>query len=115
MAEYEQMELDNWLRDMQKGLDDGLLIAPFIPYGRRNAISRTQLAIKMGVSDRAMRAMIEADRSKVAIINTQGGKGYYRPTKEDRADLLSCIKQNASRASSIWKWVRVMQREYRNL
>lgn len=115
MEEYEQMELENWIDDMKKNVDDGLLIAPFIPYGRKNAISRTELAIKVGVSDRAMRRMIEEDRQKVPIINTQGGGGYYRPTTDDRSELLHFIKQNMSRASSVLKWVRVAKRAYRNL
>lgn len=114
-CDYEQVHLDNWIEDMKKGMDDGLLIAPFIPHGRKNAISRTELAIKMGVSDRAMRRMIEEDRQKVPIINTQGGGGYYRPTAEDRSELKYFIKQNVSRAASIWRWVRVAKRAYREL
>ena len=114
MSKYVQMHLGDWMDDMDQSADD-LQIAPYIPFGRKNAISRTELAIKVGVADRAMRRMIEEDRRLVPIINTQCGDGYYRPTAEDRSELLYFIKQNASRAISIWKWVRVAKRAYRDL
>lgn len=58
-------------------------IVKYIPYGRENAISRDDLAIKVGCSDRIMRDLISKARKKTVIINIQNGSGYYRPTEND--------------------------------
>lgn len=57
-------------------------IMKYIPYGKENAISRDDLAIKVGCSDRIMRDLISKARKKTVIINIQNGSGYYRPTED---------------------------------
>ena len=72
-------------------------IVKYIPYGRENAISRDDLAIKVGCSDRIMRDLISKARKKTVIINIQNGSGYYRPTEnvtKDGRTLL--IEQNSA-------------------
>ncbi len=49
-----------------------------IPYGRENAIKRTELSELSGLRDRPMREEIEAARhSGYLVINDQSGAGYY--------------------------------------
>ena len=52
-------------------------IVKYIPYGRENAISRDDLAIKVGCSDRIMRDLISKARKKTVIINIQNGSGIH--------------------------------------
>lgn len=82
-----------------------------IPYGRDNAISRTNLAAKclrchlvdLNVKDvdRAVRDLIKLARLDYAILYKTKFGGYYRPTKENYAELRKYIKAEESRAHSI--------------
>lgn len=75
-------------------------IAALIPYGRRNAISRAELAAAMQTSDRMMRkAGSEAKRQGVMICND--GEGYYQT--EELGDLYRQYKRDTARAMSILK------------
>ena len=59
-------------------------IVNFIPYGQENAISRLQLSIQTGRSDRDIRDMISEAMKKGSVIATLvNGHGYYRPTVKD--------------------------------
>lgn len=77
-------------------------IVKFIPYGKENAISRDKLASAVGCSDRTMRDLINKARRRVVIINLQNGNGYYRPTDEDKEDVLKFKKQEENRAKDIF-------------
>lgn len=75
-------------------------IAALIPHGRRNAISRAELAAAMQTSDRMMRkAVSEAKRQGVMICNDGGG--YYQT--EELGDLYRQYKRDTARAMSILK------------
>nr|DAF15934.1 MAG TPA: transcriptional repressor DicA [Caudoviricetes sp.] len=75
-------------------------IAALIPHGRRNAISRAELAAAMQTSDRMMRkAVSEAKRQGVMICND--GEGYYQT--EELGDLYRQYKRDTARAMSILK------------
>ena len=76
-------------------------IVKYIPYGRENAISRDDLAIKVGCSDRIMRDLISKARKKTVIINIQNGSGYYRPTEDDMEDVLKYKHQEENRATEV--------------
>lgn len=52
-------------------------ISEIIPVGYKNAISRQELMIRAGVSDRKMRQLIKA--SPVLICNLQDDRGYFIP------------------------------------
>lgn len=107
MAEnYNQVNLDSFLEGFDV-LEEDLLIGDHIPFGEENAISREQLRIRCGMEDRMMRRAIEHDRKIIPIVNTQNGKGYFRPLPEDSGALNAFIKQNVSRALSILQWVKV--------
>lgn len=75
-------------------------ILDFIPFGKENSISRSELSKVTGLPDRAMRKEIELARRDTCIINNQNGKGYYRPT--DKAEVERYIKQEESRAKKIF-------------
>lgn len=77
-------------------------IVKYIPYGRENAISRDDLAIKVGCSDRIMRDLISKARKKTVIINIQNGSGYYRPTEDDMEDVLKYKHQEENRATEVF-------------
>ena len=79
-------------------------VADLIPFGQENAISRERLlqeCIHYNIcgSDRAMRMLIQKCRIDYVILARDGG-GYYRPTRDDMADLQRYIKQERSRAIS---------------
>lgn len=88
-------------------------IIEFIPFGRENAIKRSDLRDLMGVTDREMRYMIADARKEVPIINLQDGNGYYRPN--DPAELQYYILQEKARATKILKNINVAVAEYNRI
>ena len=77
-------------------------IIDYIPFGKDNAISRTSLVVKTGLSDRKIRDLISKTRRDYPILNLQNGKGYYLPTNQDKEELEHYIKQETARAKSIF-------------
>ncbi len=77
-------------------------IVKYIPFGKENAISRDKLVAATGCSDRTMRDLINKARKRVVIINIQNGSGYYRPTDEDKEEVLKFKKQEENRAKDIF-------------
>lgn len=77
-------------------------LAGAIPFGRRNAISRTALAKKLGMSDRQMRKAIEDARSEGLIILCEcNGRGYYQ--SDDLNEIHIQYIQDTNRAMAILK------------
>lgn len=72
------------------------LLAQVLDFGAEKAISRKDLAARLGVNDRTMREWIERARAEgMVIANDQKGDGYYRPaTKEE---LMRQYQQSRSR------------------
>jgi len=62
-------------------------ISEFIPVGKDNAISRSQLVKLTGLSDRIVRDMIALERRNTAILNLQNGAGYYIPSESDKSEI----------------------------
>lgn len=90
-------------------------ITDIIPKGSKNAISRTYLLTlckELGIaqSDREMRRKISEARTEFAILNTQSGKGYFIPDKNDVAELRHYIAQEKDRSRSILKNLGVATR-----
>lgn len=71
----------------------------FIPYGKENAVSRSQLCKLTGLTDRKVREQISQLRRTHVIINDQSGHGYYRTT--DRAEIERYVRQETARLKSI--------------
>lgn len=86
--------------DIPQRTEETERIAALIPHGRRNAISRAELAAAMQTSDRMMRkAVSEAKRQGVMICND--GEGYYQT--EELGDLYRQYRRDTARAMSILK------------
>lgn len=81
-------------------------ITEYIPKGLENAISRKNLCKITGLNDRAMRERIEEARRHTIIISNSDGSGYWiypdNPTDEEQAHLQRYVKQQESRAKSIF-------------
>lgn len=76
------------------------VIAALIPTGRRNAISREDLAAALHTTDRKMRkAVAEAKTQGLMICND--GDGYYQ--SDELGDLYRQYKRETARAMSILK------------
>lgn len=59
-------------------------ILDYIPVGHRNAVTRKQLVIETGLSDRKVRDMIEKSCTREhPILNMQDGKGYFQPSADE--------------------------------
>lgn len=77
-----------------------MLVADAVPEGHDNAISRRELADRLGVSDRRARHYLElAKLDGLVIANDQDGKGYYQPVTA--AEIERQMRQNQSRAMSL--------------
>ena len=63
-------------------------IAEYIPVGHDNAVTRSALALRTGMTDRQVRREIEKANAsgEVAIINMHDGSGYFRPDLGDEID-----------------------------
>lgn len=85
-------------------------IVKYIPYGKENAIDRTELAIKAGCSDRTMRDLINSARKRVVIVNIQNGSGYYRPTENDVGEVKKFKRQEENRAKDIFKGLQPVRK-----
>ena len=97
---YSELELC-LVPEKTKGISPSTaFLADCIPFGRNNAISREELAEKMSMDDRRMRAAVSrARREGIVIINDQGGRGYYRT--DDVTDMRRQLNQTHNRALSL--------------
>ena len=84
-------------------------IETYIPFGRENAVTRTELRRITGKSDRKIREEIEqARREGHIIINNQDGRGYYRT--DDPDEIAREYRQLRRRAMSILAQQKHMRR-----
>lgn len=59
-------------------------ICEYIPYGRKNAVSRAELQRRTGLPDRTVRTLIEAARRSGAhILSSSADKGYWQSNVPD--------------------------------
>lgn len=75
-------------------------IYDLLPEGHRNAVSRRQLMSITGLSDRALRLQIAAERRAGALILSSveyGNSGYYRPEPGNAEELRRFIASMSSR------------------
>ena len=83
-------------------MTDTARLAGMIPSGRENAITRAELACRMGLNDRQMRKVVEDARAEgVIILNRQDGGGYYQT--DDLDDMMRQYRQDTARALAILK------------
>lgn len=105
-----------------KGAPQGITIADLIPIGRENAISRKMLValcVDQGLvaptikdKDRAMRLLIQHDRTDYTILNLSDGDGYYRPSAADLLYLQQYIRQEEKRAKAVFRSLKQAKRLY---
>lgn len=85
-------------------------IKNYIPEGYENAISRKNLCIATGLTDRKIRELIEEARRDTIIISNNDGSGYWiypdNPTEKEKLLLQRYVKQQESRAKSIFYALR---------
>lgn len=77
-----------------------------IPKGRKNAISRQELAARWGVSDREVRRRVQELRctdfyDNYIIISTSSGRGYYKT--DDREEIRRYKNEIMRRATNTFK------------
>lgn len=81
-------------------------ILDYIPVGHKNAVTREQLAIRTGLSDRKIRELIEAAcTSEHPVINLQDGLGYFQPAENEMSLVRMYRNQENSRTTSTRKKV----------
>ena len=85
-------------------------IIDYIPEGSERAISRKDLCRLTGLTDRNVRNLIEAARRETIIISNTDGSGYWLypedPTEHEKEMLYKFVKQQESRAKSIFYALR---------
>lgn len=81
---------------------ENINIVYFIPEGKANAVTRSQLRTMTGLSDRKIRDAISEARRDTVILNDQSGRGYYIPTEAELPEARKCLKQEEKRAKSIF-------------
>lgn len=98
MAEFSDEEV----RELPESCMD---VLAHLMFGKDNAITRTQLSIRTGLSDRQVRRSIEILRRDYLICNDQDGKGYYRP--RDTKEIRRYFKQEDARAKAILRRLKL--------
>lgn len=88
-------------------------IERFIPEGKENAIPRSVLAVRLGLTDRQTRKLIEEARDRgVLICNDGDGEGYYLAS--DLGQIERQYRKDRARALSVLKRLKTMRRMLRD-
>lgn len=84
-------------------------IEDFIPKGRENAITRSELAARLCMTDRRVRSLIAEARARgELILNACDGQGYY--ISDDLSEIHGQYLVDKSRALSVLKRLKTMRR-----
>lgn len=76
-----------------------MCIEELIPFGKENAIKNEELQRVTGLDNRTVRrAVSDARKRGVVILNMQDGRGYYQPTDDERTEVEMYYFQEHSRA-----------------
>lgn len=86
-------------------------ILDYIPFGHQNAITRKQLCIKTGLSDRKNRQLIESAKKREPILNLGDAKGYFRPLPGEEHYIRICRKSEINRKNAIQENIKVMNKK----
>ena len=82
-----------------------------IPIGRKNAVRRKTLSMRLNLTDSELRKEIKKLRQEYVILNLQDGNGYFRPSEEDTEYVKKFKEQEEARAKSIF-WTLKPVREF---
>ncbi|MBE7092735.1 MAG: hypothetical protein E7365_06115 [Clostridiales bacterium] len=88
-----------------------MCILDYIPYGQNNAVTGTRLSELTGINRRKIRKIIAEERRKTPILNLQDGKGYFKPTEEEKHLVERYVKQETARLKSVG-WSLKAAREF---
>ena len=83
-------------------------ILEYIPKGRKNAISRRQLAIRTGITDRKLRRYIQEAKLTNVIASTDDGSGYFIPEENDYNEVLAYRRREKAKALSIIQTLKMV-------
>ena len=84
-------------------------IEDFIPHGRENAVTRSELAATLCLTDRRVRSLIADARDRgELILNACDGQGYY--ISDDLSEIRGQYLVDKSRALSVLKRLKTMRR-----
>lgn len=86
-------------------------ILDYIPFGHNNAITGSRLSELTGISKREIRRMVSQARRETPILNLQDGKGYFKPTEEEKYLVERYVKQETARLKSVG-WSLKAAREF---
>lgn len=84
-------------------------IINYIPHGRENAVTRSQLVDMTGMHDRNVRKAISKARKEYVILSLENGSGYYQPTADDYPELRRTLKREESRARSVFGSIKKLR------
>lgn len=85
-------------------------IENYIPYGRDNAISKSELISLTGMTERAVRRAIERAReSGIMIMSSSQVRGYWQT--EDIAEMEDFVRQTDNRIKALYFAKAKMQAE----
>lgn len=85
-------------------------IEDFIPFGRKNAISRYDLSYSTGLSDRHVRNAISLAKKRVPIVSMDDGSGYYQPTGDDYDFVIGYYNREKHRREEISKNIKTIRK-----
>jgi hypothetical protein len=84
-------------------------ICEYIPYGRKNAVSRAELQRHTGLPDRTVRTLIEAARRSGAhILSSSADKGYWQSDRPE--EIREFIRESDSRIRKTAQAVEPLRR-----
>lgn len=109
-----QIELLDYLKSLES---NGFDILDYIPTGQRNAVTRSELCRRTGLTDRMMRDALHDAKLKTPILNMQDGRGYFIPdmsTESDRLILKKHVRQEENRIKSTEDTLEVERKTLRD-
>lgn len=84
-------------------------ITEYIPYGRKNSVSRSELQRRTGLPDRTVRALIEDARRKGAhILSSSADKGYWQSNNVD--EIKEFLRESDGRIRKTAQTVEALRR-----
>lgn len=88
-----------------------VLIEEYIPHGYENRISRPDLQMRTGFSDRLNRQLIEQARERRVLIVSADG-GYFIPAEGDEVHVRGYIQREKNRFKTMSHKLKLLKRDF---
>ena len=88
-----------------------VLIEEYIPHGYKNRISRPELQIRTGFTDRKNRELIEQARERRVLIVSADG-GYFIPCEGDEVHVRGYIQREKNRFKTMSHKLKLLRRDF---